>query len=201
MRKLIAVSFVIMSIMACAPKYNITMTGYGGQNGYPDKTYDFALTSDMVTDLESMKYVGMLENKLACIGWKRNAVSHDYIISPSFGISGEKQVSGSGLSVGGGFGMLSGGVGTFLSTSIGPPDSTEYSYFMNIKLFLKGKTSQPPIWEGKITSSGKTVPIAEVMPVFIKYAVENFGKNTDGRKEFTFDASEENLKSLDVCPN
>jgi len=206
MRTLIALSFVLFTIFGCADTYNIGLTGFGGQSSYTHKTYDFALTPDIKTDLEAMGYVEMLEKQLACTGWVRKAESPDFIIAPAFGtiITQEEPPSKSGFS--GSFGIFGGSVGSGVSvgslfgTPGEPQYAKEYKKFLNIKMFADRQTDSPPVWQGKIFSKNENKTLADVMPVLIKYAVENFGKNTEGSKEYTFDASKENLKALEGCP-
>jgi hypothetical protein len=206
MHKLILISFVLLSIFGCAASYDVNVTGYGRLENNRDKSYDFDLASDIKTDLEAMKYIGMLEKQLSCIGWVKKEKSPNYTISPSFGITGAKTEPEPDARFGGGIGMFGGNMGsgvslgTFIGTSTGSSNSKEYTKFLDIKLFNRGKTDQAPAWQGKIFSQDESKTLEDVMPVLIKFAVENFGKDTDGSKEFTFDATEENLKVLEECP-
>ncbi len=202
MRRLIIISLLALGISGCA-SYTINVTGYGGLDNYPAKTYDFMLSQDIKTDLEAMGYVSMLEKQLVCIGWKRDAGSPEYMIAPSFGISGVKSNEpearfGIGIGTGGFGGGLS--LGTFLGTSTGSASGDDYTKFLDVKLFAKGKTSEQPLWQGKIFIRDSEDKLSEVMPVLVKYAVENFGKSTDGSKEFTFNATDKNMEALETCP-
>ncbi|MGE4319360.1 MAG: hypothetical protein AB7E96_10735 [Deferribacterales bacterium] len=205
MYKYIFLSLMLMVLFGCATSYKVNMTGYGGQENYKDQTYSFDLSSDIKTDLEAMKYIETLETQLACIGWQRNENKHSFVISPSFGITGAKNKPEVTGNFSFGLGMFNGGmgsgasIGTFLGTSTEPSSTKEFTKFLDIKLFDKGKTDQAPLWQGKVFSQDESKTLADVMPVLIKLAVENFGKNTGGSKDFTFKATDINLKALQNC--
>lgn len=205
MKRIIFFTFLLSALFGCATSYNVNMTGYGGLDNYQDKTYDFSLSSDIKTDLEAMKYIGILEKQLACAGWQKSEKKHDFVISPSFGVTKAEKKPDIDGSFSFGFGVMNGGfgsgvsLGSFFGTSTDPPSAKEYTKFLILKLFHKGKTDQAPIWQGKVISQDESKTLADVMPVLIKFAVDNFGMKTDGGKDFTFDATDENLKALQDC--
>ena len=202
MKKIIPLLIIMFALMGCATRYDVNVTGYGGQDSYKSKTYDFALPSAVKTDLEMMKYAGVLERQLNCIGWKRDTRSPDYMITPVFGVVLGKTGSEPRISIGGGFGVLSGGfgsgisLGTYVGSSTGT-DSKDMSY-LDIKLFMAGKTDEQPVWQAKIFT--RDTDLSKTAPVLAKYAVENFGKKSEGKQEFTFFADDESMKGLEGCP-
>ncbi|MGE4266736.1 MAG: hypothetical protein AB7F25_04840 [Deferribacterales bacterium] len=202
MFKTMAVIIGMFVLSGCASKYDVNVTGYGGQNNFKNQTYDFALSSESKTDLEMIKYVGVLEAQLNCIGWKRNAKNPAYIITPVFGVVLGKASAEPRVSIGGGIGFFSGGIapGLSLGTAVGRSVSDEDKdmSFLNIKLFTAGNTDKAPVWQGKIFTREKD--LSKTAAVLSKYAVENFGKQTDGAQEFTFEATETELKGLEGCP-
>ncbi|MGE4497520.1 MAG: hypothetical protein AB7E48_06530 [Deferribacterales bacterium] len=202
MRRLIIISLLALGISGCA-SYTVNVTGYGGLDNYPAKTYDFMLSQDIKTDLEAMGYVSILEKQLACIGWKRDAGTPEYMIAPSFGITGvNSNEPEARFGIGIGTGSFGGGLslGTFLGTSAGSSSGDDYTKFLDVKLFAKGRTDEQPVWQGKIFIRDSEDKLSGVMPVLVKYAVENFGKSTDGSKEFTFNATGKNMEALETCP-
>lgn len=205
MRRLFLIAIMAIGLFGCA-SYTVNVAGYGGTESYPTKTYDFVLSKEIVADLEAMSYVDMLEKQLACIGWVRSADNHDYLIEPDFGIFRSlKDSNSSNVSVGGGIGFFSGrssgmSLGTFLGTGTGSPRWSDYTKFIDVKLFLAGRQDGSPLWQGKIFIQNSENELKKVMPVLVKYAVDNFGKTTDGNKEFTFYATGSNLEELKVCP-
>jgi len=201
MFKTITFIIIMSALLGCASKYDVNLTGYGGQETFGNKTYDFALPANMKTDLEMMKYIGVLEAQLNCIGWKREAGNPAYAITPVFGvIPGKAQVEPR-FSVGGGIGMFSGGLGSGFSmgTAVGQDVSGEKdTSYLDIKLFTAGNTDKPPVWQGKIfTRDGE---LSKTAAVLSGYAVENFGKKTDGALELTFKEDESSMKGLKGCP-
>lgn len=202
MRKFLFIALLALALSGCA-SYTVNVTGYGGLDNYPAKTYDFMLSQDIRTDLEAMDYVSMLEKQLACIGWERDAKSPEYVIAPAFGITGSRDNEPKArFGVGIGAGTFGSGLslGTFLGTSTGSSSRDDYTKYLDVKLFIKGKTSEQPVWQGKIFIQDREEKLSEVMPVLVKYAVENFGKSTDGSKEFTFNATGKNMEALETCP-
>ncbi|QAR32837.1 hypothetical protein EP073_05295 [Geovibrio thiophilus] len=202
MRRLLLISIIILGLFGCA-SYTVNVTGYGGLDDYTAKTYDFMLSQDIKTDLEAMGYVSMLEKQLACIGWEKDTKSSEYVIAPSFGITGSKDNEPKArFGVGVGAGTFGSGLslGTFLGTSTGSSSRDDFTKYLDVKLFAKGKTGEQPIWQGKIFIQDSEDKLSEVMPVLVKFAVENFGKSTDGSKEFTFNATGKNMEALETCP-
>jgi hypothetical protein len=206
MRKLFIIAILAIGLFGCA-SYNVNVSGYGGAETYPNKTYDFILSKELLSDLEAMGYVEMLENQLLCIGWKRDTVNHDYLIQPDFGIFRSlKDSNSSNISVGGGIGFFGGSrgsgvsIGSFLGTSTGSPRWSDYTKYIDVKLFQKNKTEGSPLWQGKIYVLDSENDLKKVMPVLVKYTVDNFGKTTDGNKEFTFYATDSNIEELKKCP-
>lgn len=197
------ITFIIgmFVLLGCASKYDVSVTGYGGQESLTGKTYDFALPPGVKTDLEMIKYVGVLEAQLNCDGWKRDTKRPAYMITPVFGVVPGRAAAEPRFSVGGGIGMFSGGMGSgfSLGTGVGTDVSAEKdTSFLNIKLFTAGNTDKPPVWQGKIyTRDGE---LSKTAAVLSKYAVANIGKQTDGEKVFSFEASAEGLKELEGCP-
>jgi len=206
MGKLILLSIMMLAIFGCATRYDVNMAGFGGQDKYQNKTYDFDLTSDIKADLEAMGYIGMLEKQLACIGWEKDTKSPKFTITPAFGVSSVSIEEKPEPRFGGSFGMFGGSMGgglslgSFIGMSTGSSNVVAYTKFLDIKLFNKEKAPETPVWQGKIFNEDRSKTLAEVMPVLIKFAIENFGKETDGIKNFSFDATKENLKALEECP-
>lgn len=202
MHRLLFIMLILSVLFGCT-SYTVNVTGYGGLDKYPAKTYDFVLSQDIKTDLEAMGYVAMLENQLACIGWERNTKSPEYMISPSFGIlRGKDEEPRARFGVGVGAGSFGTGLslGTFLGTGIGSSSRDDFVKFLDVKLFAKDKTNEQPLWQGKIFIEDSEDKLSEVMPILVKYAVENFGKSTDGSKEFTFNATGKSMEALKTCP-
>ncbi|ADD68393.1 hypothetical protein Dacet_1627 [Denitrovibrio acetiphilus DSM 12809] len=205
MKKIVFYSFMLMFIFGCATTYKGSVTGYGGQGTYGDMTYDFIITDNIRTDLEAMGYVASMENQLKCINWIRNSKSSEYVIALAFGVTGAEKSDEPKARVGGGIGFFGGSMGsgislgTFLGSSSGSSGGKEYVKFLDVKLFEKDRTDSTPLWQGKIVSTDENMTLAEVMPVLIKYAVENFGRSTDGSREFTFDATDEEIRALEEC--
>lgn len=202
MRKLIVLALFIIGLSGCST-YNVNVTGFGGLNAYPVKTYDFRLSKEITSDLESMEYVKLLEKQLACAGWQRDTTAPIYTIIPTFSIIMGKLESDSKARVG--FGLGTGsfgnniGLGTFIGTSTGSAIETEFTKLLDLKLLLSTQTEDTPLWQGKIYIQNAEDQLSKVMPVLIKYGVENFGIQTNGQEEFTFDASEKNLKIIEDC--
>lgn len=202
MFKTAAIIIGMFALLGCASKYDVNVAGYGGQENFKNKTYDFVLTSEMRTDLEMMKYVGVLEDQLNCIGWKRTAQGPAYMISPEFGVVPGKVSSEPRVTIGGGFGFFSGGIapGISLGTAVGRTVSDDDSgtSYLNIKLFTSGNTDKSPVWQGKIFI--KDTDLSKTASVLSLYAVDSFGKKTDGAKEFTFEAGDADVRRLSGCP-
>lgn len=201
MFKTITFIIIMSAMLGCASRYDVNLTGYGGQETFGNKTYDFALPANMKTDLEMMKYVGVLEAQLNCIGWKRDTRKPAYVITPVFGVIPGNAPAEPRFSVGGGIGMFSGGMGSgfSLGTAVGRDVSGEKdTSYLEIKLFTAGNTDKPPVWQGKIfTRDGE---LSKTAAVLSKYAVDNLGKKTDGALEFTFEADDAAVKGLKGCP-
>jgi len=201
MRNIIIAVFALLFTAGCATTYNLNVAGFGGQKDISKKTYEMRLSKGTKSDLEHMAYVDILKTRLACEGWTEVSSDAAYIIEPAFGTTGIEVEDGpsSGFSIG--FGFFGGTVGSGVGLGVGSANrvATLNVPAMEIKLFDNSTNSDTPVWQGKFINTDTGNKLNEVVPVLVKYAVENIGKPTDGDKEFSFSADEKEMKALAEC--
>lgn len=203
MNKLIYITAALLIFAGCASKQEFHVTGAGDLKS-DVKTYDFVFEQD--PDADTVKYAGMLEEKLKCAGWERDKNSPEYMLAPTFAEVKAKEIGGSKTSYGVGLGIGSGlgsgfGAGLSLNTLFGAAEKPDKdTKVLDLKLYEAGKAYAEPQWHGRVISQDDSSSFGETVPVLIKFAVENFGKTFEGRKDFSFDATEENMAALEKCP-
>lgn len=202
MKNIMIIAVALLFLAGCASTYNVNLASYGGKENYSSKTFELKLSKKIKSDLEYLEYTKLLKKKLECSGWVEDTSSPAYIIEPDFGtmtMEVERE-SSSGFSIG--FMGGSFGSGVSLGTAIAGGNKPEMRLvnYLNLKLF-ESASSETPVWQGKVINLDAGKKLSDVAPVLTKYAVDNFGRQSDGEEHFEFKATEKNLKALTECSN